>query len=332
MIVRRASEIIRLALTISQIQNSDALSWKDKTDMLNQSYIRLYDDLNNTGDQYYVAELEFNHLNRINPYTFKLPDDFWKLRLLGFRGIFGELQPIERAPNVGPYYSGYRIANNTLTFNNRWVYPGPVVIRYIPKPQTITYPRPGNRIQLNAIYAAYDALNDVIVTGMPSGITVINNSSGKTVSKEIENIFRLAVSAGVIYIVKNDGIYCYDYELNEVSILENTFDLYVHLIGWEPGVIVKIDGSPMKYISGGTPEISPDYWNYMDGSIVRTETGGVTTFTYTSANDEVQDITSIFQGADSFVIADPFIYLNKGGNVIVYNELEETDMSQAIIG
>ena len=326
MIQRRASEIIRLALTMSQIQNTDALSWRDKIDMLNQSYIRLYDDLNNNGDLYYSKEIVFEKPEPGPTLKIRLPKDFWKLLLVGYRSSRGEIVPIERAPNTGQYFSGYRIINNELVFSTYFA-PGPIIIRYLPQPQTITFPRPGYRIQGSGVQAAYDSVDDVIVLGDSNGITVINNSDGKTTSRPIEDTFILVISGGIIYIVKETGIFCFDYDLNEMATWSGTLDLYSHSIGWEEGIIVSQDGNPMKYILNGEPEPSPDYWNFIDGTITK---DGMS-YIYTN-DEESQDISQIFQNADSYVIADPYIYINQAGSAKVYYKFQPTDIAPATVG
>jgi len=335
MIIRRASEIIRLALTMSQINNTDALSWRDKIDMLNQSYIRLYTDLNNSGDLYYSKEIVFDSLtnedgqrdNRI-----KLPKDFWKLLTLGYRSnIRGDIIPIERAPNSGQYFSGYKIINNEVLFDNFFT-PGLLVLRYIPQPQTITYPRQGYAVAGKAVQAAYDSLNDVIVLGNAGDITVINRPAGKVASIAIAdekgNVpYILAVSKGIIYAVTKKGIFLYDYDLNAPIVFEGPFDLYAHSIGWEEGIITSMNGIILKYIAGSKPVESVDYWNFLDGNITRTEKSE-----YVFLNEsEIIDITEIFQG-DSFVIADPYIYINKNGSVKVYDNFEPADFAPATVG
>jgi hypothetical protein len=327
MIIRRTSEVIRLATAMSQIQNSDALSYKDKIDMLNQSYLRLYSDLNNNGDLYYVKEIAFEEYNsQEKEHKFKLPNDFWKLDLVGYRGTMGDIVPIERAPNTTQYFSGYRLINNELVFSNYFL-PGPLVVRYIPQPQTLTFPRNGYKISGPDIQAAYDSLNDVIILGGLGDITVIDNHNGARRNTAVEGVFVLAVSAGIIYVVQETGILCFDFELNLVSSFEGTFDLYAHSIGWEEGVIVSVSGTPMRYVSGSEPKESEDYWNFLDGMIVKTGHS----FIY-SDNEEARDISDIFQSADSFVIADPYIYINQSGTVKVYDEFLPSDMAPALVG
>jgi hypothetical protein len=331
MIVRRASEIIRGAVTLSQIQNTDALSWRDKIDMLNQSYVRLYDDLNNNGDLYYSKEIIFDKVqHRDGDYEFDLPKDFWKLLIIGYRSAMGGIVPIERAPNTTQYFSGYRIVNNKLVFSNYFL-PGALVVRYLPQPQTITFPRQGYKLPGRAIMAAYDSTERVIVLGNADRITVFNESSGETLNKSVEGRYVLAVSAGVIYIVKETGIYCFDFELNEVSSLDGIFDLYAHAIGWERGIIVSGSGEFFRYVSGEQLEPSADYWNYMDGVIKRTSENDLFTFTYQD-NEGVKDLTELFEGADSYVISDPFIYVNRNGLVKVYENFEGADYAPAIVG
>jgi len=340
MIKRRASEIIRLALNISQTQNTDALSWRDCIDMLNQSYIRLYSELNNSGDLYYSKEIDFKNGTSDK---IKLPKDFWKLLEIGYRSaIKGGLIPIERAPNSGQYFSGYKIINNELIFDNHFM-PGELVVRYIPQPQTITFPKAGLQIAGKAVQAAYDSFNDVIVLGNAGNITVINRSNGSVLNKDMSEIvtnpisgdlsvilspYVLAVSREIIYIVKETGIDMYDFNLNMITAAyKGNFDLYAHSIGWEEGIIVKMNNVTKKFIAGNEPIDSKDYWNFMDGEVVKSDSSYVF-----QTENEVLVISEIFENADSYVIADPYIYINRNGSPKVYDNFEPTDLAPALVG
>jgi hypothetical protein len=331
MITRRASEIIRQALTLSQIQNTDALSWRDKIDMLNQSYVRLYDDINNSGDLYYSKEVDIKPEDiDLQEKSLILPKDFWKLLLLGNRSEFGEIIPIQRAPNSGQY-SGYRIVNDKLFYNNYFA-PGSLVMRYIPQPQTIAYPRPGRQLPGRYAQAAYDSLEDVIILAEAGRITIIDSSRGVTLHREENDNFVIAISEGVLYVVKETGIICYDYEFNVLSNIAGSFELYAHSIGWEQGIIVSNGQSSMRHISGKQPEVSENFWNFMDGRIIKTLTAEGDLFIFVDARDTMLDITYIFNDADSYVIADPYIYVNKAGTVGVYKEFEPMESAPALIG
>ena len=361
MITRRASEIMRLALTMSQIQNTDALSWRDKTDMLNQSYVRLYDDLNNSGDLYYSKELIFETTPAdwvSNTLKIKLPFDFWKLLLVGYRSIRGEIVPIERSPNAGQYFAGYRIVNNELVFNNYFT-PGPLVVRYIPQPQTITFPRTvGYNLPGRFTQAAYDSINDVVVLSDVNGFTILNNSSGRTLTQPMGGVdFALAISNEIIYVVTRTQIQCFGYNSGDDGLPERlgassfgNFDIFIHSIGWEEGVIVAnppiSTGMPRQYqrfilnTPGGSFQPSLNYWNFWDGKIIVNEFQRPgfplpptdRTVIYSVDGEADQDITEIFEDSDSFVIADPYIYVNKSGSVKVYDRFIPMDIAPAQIG
>ena len=84
----------------------------------------------------------------------------------------------------------------------------------------------------------------------------------------------------------------------------------------------------MKYVSGGELEEPEDYWNFMDGRITR---NGGNNFIYT-VEGVAADITEIFKDSSSFVIADPYIYINKEGQAVVYENLELADIPPALVG
>jgi hypothetical protein len=332
MIIRRASEVIRSALTLSQINNSDALSWRDKVDMINQSYARLYDDLNNNGDLYYSKEMIFEEPETAgNEYKFKLPKDFWKLLLVGYKTAMGGITPVERAPNATQYFSGYRMINNEIVFSNYFL-PGPLVVRYVPQPQAITFPREGYKIQGKGTQAAYDSLRDVIFLGNPGNISAIDNMNNTRAGIDIAGVYVFVISAGIVYVVKKTGIVCYDYDFNQVSVLGGSFDLMVHSIGWEEGVIVRSNGVNYRYVSGGGLVETEDYWNFMDGSIVRTELSGRPSFVFKNSEGIFRDITYIFEGIDSFIISDPYIYTNRAGLVKVYDNFLPNDIAPSTVG
>jgi len=338
MISRRASEIIRLALTMSQINNTDALSYRDKIDMLNQSYIRLYTDLNNSGELYYSKDAEIDPIEAVNGSNrnFKLPIDFWKLLEIGHISL-GRFTPILRAPNSGSF-TGYKIINNELHLTTCF---SDLAIKYIPQPQKITFPKLGYKLPGNFNQAAYDSINDVIVLGTAGNITLIDRKNNNNLNTKIVvmiddgtgNVtesqipFILAISAGIIYIVTAAEIRCFDYELNLIDTLIGNFELYAHSIGWEEGIIIIQDGIIKKYILGNEPIESSDYWNFMNGKITKTDN----VFIY-SDNLETRDISEFFLEADSFVISDPFIYINKSGLVKVYDNFEPTDFAVSTVG
>jgi len=239
--------------------------------------------------------------------------------------------PIERAPNTTQNFSGYRLINNEIVFSNYFL-PGPVVIKYIPQSQTITYPKKGYRIDGLAVQAAYDSINDVIFLGNLGSLEIIDNKNNTRANKSIDGAFTFVISAGIIYIVKETGIYCFDYEFNELSYREGTFDLYAHSIGWEQGIIVKSDGVVYKYVSGSDLELSENYWNFMDGNIIETDWNNNLTYVFKNADGILTDITWIFTGIDSFVITDPYIYTNRKGIVKAYYKFEIADISSALVG
>lgn len=142
MITRLASEIIANAELMSQIHNTDALSWKNKIDFLNNSYVKLYDLIHQHGDRYFEKEMYLEMTKSESDVSIAyLPEDFWKLQFVGWRNTVGEHQPIMRAPNNTPFYNGYFLVRNEIHIRPS-NFSGPLIIRYIPKPETITYPHP----------------------------------------------------------------------------------------------------------------------------------------------------------------------------------------------
>jgi hypothetical protein len=309
--MRRASEIVRLAETMAQTHNTDALSWLNKKDLLNQAFIRLYDDLSSAGDMYFVKEARICNN--------ELPCDLFRLIFVGYQNGF-ELTPILRAPNNSPFNGGYRVINNKIELPPN--VPAPVIIRYIPVPETITFPREKTPVHGEADQALYDAARDTLFLGTASRITVI---TGETYTVDIDGPYAMAISGGVLYVVKEDGINCFDYTGTPLESLSDTFDLYAHAIGWENGIIVRQEGAYKRYTTGGALTDSEDYWNYGEGKIVRE--GEL--FIFYNEFGKPQDITGFFYKAEHFVIASPYIFVSRTtGSTRGFFGLEEMEQEK----
>jgi hypothetical protein len=298
---------------MAQIQNTDALSWLNKKDLLNQAFVSLYDDLNSFGDMYFVRETCLS--------DGELPPDVFKLIFVGrFNGI--DLIPLPRAPNSSPFSGGYRIINDKLQLPAN--VPLPVIIRYIPEPETITFPREGIMIPGKADQALYDAARDVLFLGTAEKITITDRRSGETYTVDVTDPYVMAVSNGILYVVTGSGIAKFDYTAEPLGTFLGTFDLYTHAIGWEDGIIVRKNGNYRRYGPEGL-SVSPDYWNYDDGKIEREGDS----FIYHDSLDRTQDITSFFYGAESIVIASPYIFVNRAdGTIRGFYGLEEMEQEK----
>lgn len=336
MVTKTASEIIDSASLLAGVNNSDLLEWKDHINYLNNFYKQLYAKSGSFGDQYFVKEMELTiGSGRKN---FVLPDDFYQLLLVGYRGLNNEIIPIQRAPNSTQFYDGYRLINNEIRFTTLF-FSGPLVVRYLPVPKTITYPRMpvildinksiGNvkvstdvyKIDFNEAYniVAYNTINDK----QTLHIKKLNEEEEELryPGSEIEGI---AIVRDLIYVLRSENIDVYSFDETStgspIETIPGDYDFSVfHKIDLEYVLYKNGDGNYYRYnyIEGESPldvtgvdlPLVSDIWNYFDGYLYRTSADIKYIF-----NGSIQDVTKVFSDnindIQSLVVSDPYIYVN----------------------
>ena len=147
----RASNIRDRARSLSDLQNSQAITWSDEVRSLNESYKDIYNKLCQSDFDYNVKEVmvsnwtQYQDPNNPRGYLIPLPSDFYQLRLVDYSNT-GNWYPMNKMNlNVRDYNSTeplYRLRNNTLWMivgegNN---IPAEIKISYYPAPATISLP------------------------------------------------------------------------------------------------------------------------------------------------------------------------------------------------
>lgn len=132
MLEYKASDIIRRAKQIADLENSSFISWNEQLSLLNEAYITIYQKAIDADTRSFVKK--FKTSNRI----IVLPNDFYQLKSV-ILNVNGYLQPIARRPADQNYNSlSYEMTGNTIeVYGQDW---GEIQIEYIPKPQTLTFP------------------------------------------------------------------------------------------------------------------------------------------------------------------------------------------------
>lgn len=126
----KASEIVKKAVFLADLENSDFISAEENLFLLNDAYKFVYSKLEEFADGYFVAEFspefeasDFSDARKCA----ELPEDFYKLFFVG--NAQGEAMP--RTPRNSTS-DGYFIANNRLYIKGEWG--DEIVVRYMPKP------------------------------------------------------------------------------------------------------------------------------------------------------------------------------------------------------
>lgn len=142
MITKTAGEVLNAAQVKAQVYNIDFLDWHTATNELNNAYRQLYTEIAESDADYYIKELT------IQENEFNLPEDCFLVKLVCFINTDGSWTPIQRQPNKEYIKGYYYIENNIFHYNG---YPNrPILIKYVPIPQTITVPREMEDIDIPA--------------------------------------------------------------------------------------------------------------------------------------------------------------------------------------
>lgn len=117
-----ASNLIRQAKALANIDNTHSFEFSELFDYLNASFREVYVSMIEAGDLNYVKELQ------VSGGEFALPEDFFQLAYVRTSSLYGQGIDLERDYD-------YQIRNGCLSVNGF----GSVLIGYYPKPDLITF-------------------------------------------------------------------------------------------------------------------------------------------------------------------------------------------------
>lgn len=154
-------DIVNRARELADLQNSDFIGWKENNSLLNEAYTKLYTELINHKDRYYikiigVSDLEF-YKGGDNEAWYKLPDDFYMLNSIS-RGVNCE-QILRKAPAESKTSYRYDIMQNCIVFYGG-VDQTDLTIEYWPVPDTLSLKAPTKIISLPEGYKWLDVNNN----------------------------------------------------------------------------------------------------------------------------------------------------------------------------
>lgn len=129
MITRTAKEVIAMAKYYGQVRNSNLLDFEVATNILNQEYTKLYNEITDHSDAF-VKYFQFG-----GPEA-ELPKDCYLIKGV-YNSNGGLLTPVTKSP-LNEFVPGtYRIENNKIVVEKDT---GSFTIKYVPTPDTITAP------------------------------------------------------------------------------------------------------------------------------------------------------------------------------------------------
>ena len=140
MIRYNASDVIKKAKQLADLENSDFISWNESITLLNDAYQNIYQKSINKGNNDFVRVIQTSEK------CINLPRDFYQLKALTLKQDRFNT-PIMRRPQNGSFDDlSYDIYNNTLLING--YSSGTIILEYYPTPATLTLPNEDEVIDL----------------------------------------------------------------------------------------------------------------------------------------------------------------------------------------
>lgn len=140
MIRYNASDVIKKAKQLADLENSDFISWNESITLLNDAYQNVYQKSINKGNNDFVRVIQTSEK------CINLPRDFYQLKALTLKQD-RFVTPIMRRPQNGSFDDlSYDIYNNTLLING--FSSGTIILEYYPTPLTLTLPNKDEVIDL----------------------------------------------------------------------------------------------------------------------------------------------------------------------------------------
>lgn len=158
-----ASDIIKRATQLADIENSDFISYSEKIALLNEAYQSLYQKGINKDINAFVRYIKTSNT------VIQLPPDFYQLKAITIgNGVYMQ-QVLRRPANQSTTNLSYDIINNTLKINGH-VTGGTITVEYYPTPTTLSFPNEDKELPYSNIidmrgqlYVAVDNVNTVSV-------------------------------------------------------------------------------------------------------------------------------------------------------------------------
>lgn len=142
------SELIKRALNLADLRNSDFLSYGEQFNYVNDAYRTVYQDAINAGEQLYIKECL---LEGSGSREYEIPDDLYQI--IAITNTVGDAVH-RKDPRQSESTPGYEIKNNRLVFSNVI---GGVILKYVPVPETLTFRAPSKEVEIPIeVVSAYD--------------------------------------------------------------------------------------------------------------------------------------------------------------------------------
>lgn len=172
MIKYNASDVIKKAKQLADLENSDFISWNESITLLNDAYQNIYQKSINKGNNDFVRVIQTSEK------CINLPRDFYQLKALTLKQDRFNT-PIMRRPQNGSFDDlSYDIYNNTLLING--YSSGTIILEYYPTPLTLTLPNKDEVIDL-------PIGSDETLVGAYKNVYFVRRTDKESLSKPLYN-------------------------------------------------------------------------------------------------------------------------------------------------
>ena len=224
MITYNASDIVKRAMSLADIENSDFISFAEKISLLNEAYQTIYQKGLNKDVNAFVRYI--NTRNKV----IQLPRDFYQLKAVTL-GRDKDVRVILRRPANASFNTlSYDMINNTLQINGE-TSGGTVCVEYFPVPTTLTFPNVTKNLELQNVL---DMHKDIYLEQDDTDV-YIRSLSDTGYAKKVEfakvppvAIPRLLIHMEDDFITFSDSTTQYLFDLNTEQVVETNLPVVIY--------------------------------------------------------------------------------------------------------
>lgn len=220
MIRYKASDIVKRAEQLADIENSDFISFAEKIALLNEAYQTIYQKGLNKDVNAFVKYI--NTRDKV----IQLPRDFYQLKAITL-GHDKDVQPILRRPANASFNTlSYDMINNVIQINGK-TSGGSICLEYFPMPTSLTFPNKNKPLELSDVL---DMHKDVYVTKKNDDAVVIESVSDVDFKDELtENgISDFLIHMEDDFITFSDSATQYLYSLDSGNFLNTAYPIVIY--------------------------------------------------------------------------------------------------------
>lgn len=224
MITYSASDIVRRAMSLADIENSDFITFSDKISLLNEAYQTLYQKSLNKDVNAFVRYI--NTRDKV----IQLPRDFYQLKAVTL-GRDKDVRVILRRPANASFNTlSYDMINNTLQINGE-TSGGTICVEYFPVPTTLTFPNVTKNLELQNVL---DMHKDIYLEQNDADVYIKTLSDAYYIRK-VEfvtppsvDIPKLLIHMEDDFITFSDSITQYLFDLNTEQVAETNLPVVIY--------------------------------------------------------------------------------------------------------